>query len=147
MEKLKILQKTYDMIKYGNQCLLQFPRAERYALAAEIKQSMYKILRLIIQANKQRSKRKLQIEIDIELDVLRTFIRLAADKQIKYLSLRKYEIWSKQLNEIGRMLGGWMKATKYSCSVQISRAYFFGKRWGCGCMRTARGHERVDQRS
>ena len=54
MEELKILQKTYDMIKYGNQCLLQFPRAERYALAVEIKQSMYKILRLIIQANKSR---------------------------------------------------------------------------------------------
>ena len=92
MEELKILQKTYDMIKYGNQCLLQFPRAERYALAAEIKQSMYKILRLIIQANKQRNKRQLQIEIDTELDVLRTFIRLAADKQTAYLPLRKYEI-------------------------------------------------------
>lgn len=111
MEELKILQKTYDMIKYGNQCLLQFPRAERYALAAEIKQSMYKILRLIIQANKQRNKRQLQIEIDTELDVLRTFIRLAADKQTAYLPLRKYEIWSKQLNEIGKMLGGWMKVT------------------------------------
>jgi len=72
MEELKILQKTYDMIKYGNQCLLQFPRAERYALAAEIKQSMYKILRLIIQANKQRNKKQLQMEIDTELDVLRT---------------------------------------------------------------------------
>ena len=112
MEELKILQKTYDMINYGNKCLLQFPRAERYALAAEIKQSMYKILRLIIQANKQRNKRPLQIEIDVELDVLRTFIRLAADKQTAYLSLRKYEIWSKQLNEIGKMLGGWMKATQ-----------------------------------
>jgi len=112
MEELKILQKTYDMIKYGNQSLLQFPRAERYALAAEIKQSMYRILRLIIQANKQRSKRALQIEIDTELEVLRTFIRLAADKQTAYLPLRKYEIWSKQLNEIGKMLGGWMKATK-----------------------------------
>lgn len=111
MEELKILQKTYDMIKYGNQCLLQFPRSERYALAAEIKQSMYKILRLIIQANKQRNKRQLQIEIDTELDVLRTFIRLAADKQSAYLPIRKYEIWSKQLNEIGKMLGGWMKAT------------------------------------
>jgi hypothetical protein len=111
MEELKILQKTYDMIMYGNQCLLQFPRAERYALAAEIKQSMYKILRLIIQANKQRNKRQLQIEIDTELDVLRTFIRLAADNQTKYLPLRKYEIWSKQLNEIGKMLGGWMKST------------------------------------
>ena len=111
MEELKILQKTYDMIKYGNQCLLQFPRAERYALAAEIKQSMYKILRLIIQTNKQRNKRQLQMEIDTELDVLRTFIRLAADKDTKYLPLRKYEIWSKQLNEIGKMLGGWIKAT------------------------------------
>lgn len=89
MEELKILQKTYDMIKYGNQCLLQFPRAERYALAAEIKQSMYKILRLIIQANKQRNKKQLQMEIDTELDVLRTFIRLAADKETKYLPLRK----------------------------------------------------------
>lgn len=112
MEELKILQKTYDMIKYGNQSLLQFPRAERYALAAEIKQSMYRILRLIIQANKRRDKRALQIEIDTELDVLRTFIRLAADKQTAHLPLRKYEIWSKQLNEIGRMLGGWMKSTQ-----------------------------------
>jgi len=43
--------------------------------------------------------------------VLRTFIRLAADKETKYLPLRKYEIWSKQLNEIGKMLGGWIKAT------------------------------------
>ncbi len=111
MEELKILQKTYDMIKYGNQCLLQFPRAERYALAVEIKQSMYKILRLIIQANKQRNKKQIQMEIDTELDVLRTFIRLAADKDTKYLPLRKYEIWSKQLNEIGKMLGGWIKAT------------------------------------
>lgn len=112
MEELKILQKTYDMIKYGNQSLLQFPRAERYALAAEIKQSMYRILRLIIQANKRRDKRPLQIEIDTELEVLRTFIRLAADKQTAYLPLRKYEIWSKQLNEIGKMLGGWMKVTQ-----------------------------------
>ena len=104
------------MIKYGNQCLIQFPRAERYALATEIKQSMYKIMRLIIQANKQRNKRQLQNEIDVELDVLRMFIRLAAEKQTKnqpaYLPLRKYEIWSKQLNEIGKMLGGWIKATK-----------------------------------
>jgi len=32
------------MIKYGNQCIIQFPKAERYALGSEIKQSMYKIL-------------------------------------------------------------------------------------------------------
>ena len=113
MEELKILQKTYDMIKYGNKCLIQFPRSERYALAAEIKQSMYGILRLIIEANKGRgSKKPIQEKIDVELDILRTFVRLAADKEVAYLPIRKYEIWSKQLNEIGRMLGGWMKISR-----------------------------------
>lgn len=113
MEELKIQQKTYDMIKYGNKCLLQFPRAERYALASEIKQSMYTILRLIIEANRERgSKRTIQAKIDVELETLRTFIRLAADKDTAYLSIRKYEIWSKQLAEIGRMLGGWMKISR-----------------------------------
>lgn len=111
MEELKIQQKTYDMIKYGNQCLLQFPRSERYALATDIKQCMYRMLQLIIRANKERSKRQYQFEIDVELDTLRSFIRIAADPQFNYLPLRKYENWSKQLNEIGRMLGGWMKTT------------------------------------
>jgi DNA polymerase III psi subunit len=97
------------MIKYGNQCILQFPKAERYALGTEIKQSMYKILRLIVVANKSKAKKPLLFELDAELDVLRTFIRLAADPDLKYLPLKKYENWSKLLNEIGKMLGGWLK--------------------------------------
>ena len=47
--------------------------------------------------------------MDIEIEVLRTFLRLSLDQ--KYINLHKYEFWSKQLNEIGKMLGGWMKAT------------------------------------
>lgn len=111
MEELKILQKTYDMIKYGNLALLQFPKMERYALAGDIKRCMYKILELIIRANKTRNKKPVLYEIDVELDILRTFIRFAADKDTKYLPIRKYEYWSKLLSEIGRMLGGWIKNT------------------------------------
>jgi hypothetical protein len=46
-QDFKILQKTYDMILYGNICLKQFPKSERYALAADIKNSMYRLLQLI----------------------------------------------------------------------------------------------------
>ena len=71
------------MIKYGNLALLQFPKMERYALAGDIKRSMYKILELVIRANKARNKKPLLYEIDVELDILRTFIRLAADFHIQ----------------------------------------------------------------
>lgn len=112
MEDLKILQKTYDMIIYGNICLRQFPKSERYALASDIKQSMYTLLRLIIAANKRYYKKTSLQEIDVELEALRTLIRLSADSEFKFLTLKKYENWSRMLAEIGKMLGGWMKAIK-----------------------------------
>lgn len=109
-QELKILQKTYDMILYANICLKQFPKYEKHVLAADIRKSMYKLLSLIITANKKYYKKTTLQEIDIELDVLRTYIRLSMD--LKYLPIKKYEIWSKKLNEIGKMLGGWMKYAK-----------------------------------
>ena len=112
MEDLKILQKTYDMILYGNICLRQFPKAEKYALASDIKESMYALLKLIITANKRYYKKTTLQDLDVELDTLRTLIRLSADSEFKFLTLKKYENWSKMLVEIGKMLGGWMKAIK-----------------------------------
>ncbi len=112
MEDLKILQKTYDMMLYANICLKQFPKSEKYGLATDIKNAMHTMLRLIVAANKRYYKKTTLQEIDVELDVIRTFIRLAVDKETKYLSIRKYENWSKMLNEIGKMLGGWIKSTK-----------------------------------
>lgn len=112
MEDLKILQKTYDMILYGNICLRQFPKSEKYALASDIKQSMYTLLRLIITANKRYYKKTTLQDLDVELDTLRTLIRLSADSELRFLTLKKYENWSRMLNEIGKMLGGWIKAIK-----------------------------------
>ena len=115
MEKgndLRILQKTEDMILYANKALEQFPRSERYALAADIKQTMYSFYRLIITANKKYYKKTTLQDADVELEVLRGLIRLAANKEMRYLPMKKYENWAKMLSEIGRMLGGWIKAMK-----------------------------------
>ena len=108
-EDLKILQKTYDMIEYGYIALRQFPKSERHTLAAEIKRSMYELLRLIIRGNKKYFKKTTLQDVDIELDNLRYLIRLG--QSLGFLPFKKYEVWSKLLNEIGKMLGGWIKST------------------------------------
>jgi four helix bundle protein len=110
MEELQILQKTYDMVQYGYVCLRQFPKSEKFALAAEIKGVMARLLRLIVRANKRYHKKTTLQDVDIELATLRTYVRLAKD--LKFLPFRKYENWAKMLDEIGRMLGGWIKSTK-----------------------------------
>jgi len=107
VEDLKIKQKCEDMIQYAYIALRQFPKSEKFTLATDIKKSMFKILELIIRCNKSRDKRKHLYAIDVELDILRSFVRLAKD--LKFLPFKKYEVWSRHLDELGRMLGGWMK--------------------------------------
>ena len=110
MEELKIRQKVEDMITYGYTALRQFPRSEKHTLAADIKQSMYKLLYLVIVTNKKYHKKTTMQELDSELDFLRSLIRVAM--QLKFLPFKKYENWAGMLNEIGRMIGGWFKSIK-----------------------------------
>lgn len=107
-QELKIRQKTEDMIAYAYEALRQFPKSERHTLAADIKHCMFRLLRLIIETNKRYYKKTALQEMDVELDLLRSYVRLAMS--LGFLPFKKYEVWSGYLAEIGRMLGGWMKS-------------------------------------
>ncbi|MDI3547872.1 MAG: hypothetical protein PWR10_1524 [Halanaerobiales bacterium] len=107
MQDLKIRQKCEDMIEYGYAALKQFPRSEKHTLAAEIKRSMFRLLELIIATNKKYYKKTTMQQLDVELDILRSYIRLA--RNLGFLPFKKYEVWSRYLTEIGKMIGGWFK--------------------------------------
>ena len=103
------------MIQYGYQAVKQFPRSEKYTFAAEIKETMIRLLRLIISANKKYHKKTTARKLDTELELLTNYIRLARD--LEFLSFRKYEIWSKKLDEIGKLIGGWIKSVSFNFQV------------------------------
>ena len=105
------------MILYGSPALLQFPRTEKFVLAKQIRESMYRMFQLAVVIEKKYYKRTTLQELDVELDVLRHLVRLAADKklypdQAPCLPFKKYEHWAKLLDEIGKMIGGYMKTVK-----------------------------------
>lgn len=109
-KELEIKTKIEDMIVYGNICLKEFPRHERYAMASEIRVCMYRILGICIEANHKRYKKTTLTELDVELDKLRSYIRLSSNDDLRYLSIDKYGRWAAKVNEIGRMLGGWIQS-------------------------------------
>jgi four helix bundle protein len=115
MQELKIQQKCEDMIKYVYTALRYFPKSERFTLAADIKESMFKILSLIIRCNKARDKNKYFKEIDIELIVFKSYIRLSME--LEFIPIKKYENISNYITEIGKMLGGWIK--KYTLGASL----------------------------
>lgn len=109
-EELKLLQKVYDMIQYGYICLRQYPKSEKHTLAAETKRAMFALLKAIIMANKRYYKKNSIQEADIQLDILRYYVRLGKD--LEFLPIKKYENWAKMLAEIGKMIGGWLKSAR-----------------------------------
>lgn len=105
---LLIRQKCEAMIEYGYVALRQFPKAERHVLAAEMRGCMWALLRLIVTCHKRYHKKTTLQELDTELDLLRSQVRMA--RNLGYLDFKKYETLAKLNDEIGRMVGGWVKS-------------------------------------
>lgn len=109
-----IYQKYMDLIEYNYDIIKKFPKSEKFSLAADIKGSMFDAMRCILRANKIYGNRDKRLDIlnmlDAEIQLQKVFVRIAHSN--KYISNKKYMNWSKKLDEIGRILGGWIKATR-----------------------------------
>lgn len=112
-DKFEIKEKIYEMILYGNPKLKDFPKTERYILAGDIRKSMYAELEMAVRLEKKYHKKTTLQDLDIEIDVLRNLLRLAKDpnlypKQKPCIDFHTWEVWIRKVDEIGRMIGGYM---------------------------------------
>ena len=107
---LILLQKIYDTFAYLYQTLQLYPKSEKYALAAETKKSCIHVLELAIRANKKYYKKTTLQDADVELELLRYYIRLGYELQL--MSPKRYEQLSLKMAEVGRLLGGMIKQAK-----------------------------------
>ena len=108
---LVIYQKYMELIYYTNDIVKKFPKSETFALVKEIKTSLYSGLRLLmyaIKSYKVQDKLKYLDELDINLSLLKVFIRLSY--KYKYISSQNYSSWSNIITNICNMLGGWISS-------------------------------------
>lgn len=109
-DDFKTLQKIEDMMEYAYPALAQFPKAEKFSLAQDIRHSMNLLLELTITEDKKYTKKTTLENMDIELSKLKVYIRLAM--KLRFISFHRYEVWEGMLVEIGKMIGGLLKSVK-----------------------------------
>ncbi|MFH1233669.1 MAG: diversity-generating retroelement protein Avd [Patescibacteria group bacterium] len=108
LNDLILFQKFYDFTLWIYPTINKFPKTQRFVLGQQISNTVLEILKKIIQANAEKYKVPYQKQISIELDKLRILMRLSKD--LKFLSVKQYEFSADKINEIGRLLGGWIKS-------------------------------------
>lgn len=104
------LQKIEDMMEYAYPVLQQFPKSEKFAMAADMKLVMDVMLEKAVEAQKKYFKKTTLQELDVANTKLQHYLRVAF--RLRFISMHKYEVWSKQLVEIGKLLGSWLNTVK-----------------------------------
>ena len=110
VKNLILYQKIYDLILYSFPILNRFPKSQKFVLAQQIEVTMLKMLDLVMIANMNHDKIEHLRNLDIKLQALKTLIRLSKD--LKFISLKRYQVFSIKLVEIGKILGGWINKYK-----------------------------------
>ena len=94
-----------------------FPKKQRFILGQQIENSALTSLRLIIEANDSRSAVTVLGKLDalnVELEVLRDLLRVAYE--VNFLKGNSLGYIVAQIDEVGKMRGGWARRYKSSKS-------------------------------
>ena|SRR3989344_8077228 len=109
---IPIFKKAYELYKTFYSYRLAVSKQDRYTLWQRCENIILDVLEGILFASRVFKHEKLPIleKTSLKLNFLKVFLRLM--KEIKAIDVKKYIVLEEMLDEIGRMLGGWIKSTK-----------------------------------
>lgn len=107
-----IVQKIYDFYRDFYLICEKMPKKDKYSIGLKVQSIALELLELTIEASNLNHKEKLipLEKASTKADLLKILIRLSCD--IKAIDQKKYIKLEEQLQEIGKMLGGWLRYTK-----------------------------------
>jgi hypothetical protein len=109
-DEMIIFTKSYDYGLWLFKHTQKFPKSSRFSVSVRLELLVTEILEKIILANRAKNKMPLLMELDVLLERLRLLVRFSKD--LGYLPLNSYEYSARQTDELGRLLGGWIKQQK-----------------------------------
>lgn len=124
-DEAKLDRKFMEFAQLMTIYLNHFPKHEKYGLALEIRRAAYAVYGYIVEAQKRYHKKTALTNLDVEHEKLRMLVRLAhqlgyfafkegrrAERSPAELGEQRYFALSRLVDELGRMIGGWICADR-----------------------------------
>lgn len=107
-DKFPVFQKTYELYE----AVGDFSSKEGDTLRKSSEITTLEVLELVVVASRQSKENKVDTlrQASLKLDTLKVFADLAKD--MKAVSQKSYDEMQENLQSLGRMIGGWIKAVK-----------------------------------
>ena len=112
------LEKWYQFLRWLVPTVEKFPRAHKFTLGDRIQSGALDVLERLIEATYSRNAQPPLAAANLGLEKLRFLFRLATD--LTLVDLRRYEFAARAIDEVGRMVGGWLKAGRRASGKQYA---------------------------
>ena len=109
---IPIFKEACNLYKFFYSYRNTISKQDRYTLWQRCENLILDVLENILWASYLSKTEKLPVleKTSLKLNFLRVFLRLC--KEVKVIDNKKYILLQEIVDEIGRMLGGWIKSTK-----------------------------------
>jgi hypothetical protein len=119
-ESANLLTKLQDLLVYLIPQLNRFPRDQKFVLGDRIETKLLDVQEDCLRAYYGRDKRGHLLEANLQLEVARHLVRLA--HALKLFSNHTYGVLAEKMDEVGRMIGGWLKSVSGVMRPPVSPA-------------------------
>jgi hypothetical protein len=102
------LEAMYQFLLWLVPAVDKFPRSQKFVLGDRIETAALDVLDALIAATYTRGRDSLLSDANLGLERLRFFMRLSCE--LRLIDTRRYEHAARSLDDIGRLVGGWVKA-------------------------------------
>lgn len=107
---IPIFTKLYDFYKNLSQQITTFPKIKRYTLGQKLDNLTLEIFELLFSIPQTQNRIPILQQMSVKLDLLKVLLRLSKDTQA--LTSKNCLELQLMLQEIGKMLGGWIRSAK-----------------------------------
>ena len=107
--EMLVISKMYDLVIWSCNHIAKFPRAHHFTLGDRLQVRLLTVLEMLIRAKYIRERVEILREVNTELEMLRFLFRIAKD--LKCLSLESSGFAARSINEVGQLVGGWIKSS------------------------------------
>jgi hypothetical protein len=101
------LEAMYQFVLWLIPAVEKFPRSQKFLFGDRIQATALDCLERLIEATYTKSREGELNRANLALEKLRFMFRLAYD--LKFVDLKRFEHAARNLDEVGRMVGGWLR--------------------------------------
>lgn len=110
--EIPIIKKVYEIYRDFHKLRTKVSKADRYTIFQKCDNLILELLEELFEASQLYKSQKLSVleKAGRKLSLMRIFFRLLKD--VGSIDLKTYASFEERIDEIGRMIGGWIRSTK-----------------------------------